>query len=471
LIADSEPYSVWKKMQKKSISFEKLLDIVAFRIITKNLQDCYKVLGCVNSSYVMIPDTFKDYISKPKLNGYQSLHLAIVGPGLVKMEIQIRTEEMNIIAEYGVASHWMYKQNIARESSLKQYNYIKELVLNLQNTDYNLENSKVSTYKIYEDEVFCYTPNGDIINLPNGSSGLDFAFAIHKDVGSKCSGIRINGIFTQFKTKLKSADEVEILMSKTIQIHEDWLNYVVTTKAKQEIRQYIRILRQKELEKIGRKYAENWELEFNIKITDELIEKKITNFNKGKTIEEIYALLAEDKIKKRDFLDILFPELEKRKIKEGLILKKRIKIETNNNLSIKELDRNTAYKYAKCCYPIPPDEIVGVINNGRGITIHKKNCSLLKIIKKERILDLEWNLSSGERYITKILIITKVKDNILTKIVNILTDKKMPLVGINIMNKTDYFYEIEVKTEAKNNEEVENLKSSLRSSQEIIEVE
>lgn len=472
---EKKPYSIWKKMQKKSVSFEKIFDIVAFRIIVDNIADCYKALGFINSNYVMVPDTFKDYISKPKANGYQSLHIVIVGPKYVKMEVQIRTDEMHRIAEYGAASHWMYKQDIKNEKDLEQYNFIKNLVQNLENNnDYNIEKFEDLKYEIHEDEVFCYTPKGNIINLPAGSTGIDFAYAIHRDIGNKCCGVKINGALTQFKTKLQNADEVEILISNKIQVNEDWLNFVKTSKARSEIKSYIRSLRLTELERIGREEIKLLAQELDIDICDSLIQKNIKKFNQGKTVGEVYSLIAEGKIKKKEFLKVLFPKLDKSEFNEKRLNEKLpSKIKMKEKISvcgIKGFEKNIAYKYAKCCYPIPPNEIVGVINSGTGITVHRKNCKLLKTIKNERIIDLEWNKDNKINYVAKLLITIESKSGLLAKIANLCAERKINILSVNTLNDSEFYQEIELKIEVKNEEELENFRASLRGIEGIMDI-
>lgn len=468
------PYSIWKKMKRKSVSFEKLLDIIAFRVIVNDIQECYKVLGCVSTNYIVVPDTFKDYISRPKANGYQSIHIVIIGPKNVKIEIQIRTEDMNRVAEYGIASHWLYKQNLKSDKYLEEYNYLKKLVQNLENNDYSTENFEDLKYEIYEDEIFCYTPLGDIINLPVGSTGIDFAYAIHREVGNNCSGVKINGVLSQFKTPLQSGDEIEILTSKTPQVREEWLSLVKTAKAKAEIKAFIRNSRQKEFEELGRQEIENLAKELNLSINDDLIEKNLQKFNKGKTVTEIYALIAQDKIKKKDFIKTLFPDFEKSKTKEEAFDSKRImKIKmhsTTDQKGIAGLDKNIAYKYAKCCYPVPPEEIVGVVNNGIGITVHRKDCKTLQTIHADRIIDLEWNTGIDTKYVAKINLILDSKPGILAKVVNLCAEKKLNIIGISTVNESDIYQEIELKIEVKDSNELNNFKGSARSIQGVMDI-
>ena len=472
---EKKPYSIWKKMQKKSISFEKLKDIIAFRVIVKNIQDCYKVLGCINSHYIMVPDTFKDYINKPKLNGYQSLHIVVIGPTNIKIEIQIRTEEMDKIAEYALAYHWMYKQSIKKENQLQEYNILKQLIQNIETTDYDTEKFNDLKYEIYEDEIFCYTPKGDIINLQIGSTGLDFAFEIHKEVGLYCSGVKINGVLTQFKKPLSSGDEVEILTSKTPQVNEEWLNYVKTSKARSDIKNYIRKSRQKEFEELGRYEIEAISKELKIKIDDNTIEKKLNNFKfKISNVSNFYVLVAEGKISKSEIINVLFPEYNREEIPTDELIQEKfsnIKFQTNNAIGVQGLDKNVAYKYAKCCYPLPPNQIVGVINSGTGITIHRKDCKILSSITDDRIIDLEWNNNDSASYIAKLNITFESKAGILAKVVNLCAEKKINIITISTKNESSFYQEMELKIEIKNQTTLENFKASIRSLQYVVDVE
>ena len=470
-----KPYSIWKKMQNKSISFDKLKDIIAFRIIVNSLNDCYKVLGCINSNYVMIPDTFKDYISKPKLNGYQSIHMVIVGPKNVKIEIQIRTEEMNKIAEYGIASHWMYKQDINENNNLNEYNILRGLIKNLENHNYKFENFEELKYEIYEDEIFCYTPKGDIINLPVGSTGIDFAYAIHRDIGNKCCGVKINGVLSQLKTELVSGDDVEIITAKSIQVKDEWLKFVKTNKAKNEIKNVINHLRQSELEKIGRIDIKKLSEKFNVNITDDLIEKNMLKFNQCKTLTDVYSLIAQDKLKSKDIIEILFPNIKKENIKEELLEKdKNIQIKVSNHnkntTEIEGLDKNIIYKYAKCCYPIPPDEIVGVVNSGTGITIHKKNCNVLKNITNNRVINLEWDTNKNNRYTKKIIVILDNIPGILAKLASIFAERQINIANLHTISSNNFYQKVEIEIEIENEIELERLKSYAKTVKGIQEI-
>jgi len=255
---EKKPYSIWRKMREKDISFEYLSDIMAFRIIVDDIPTCYKVLGIINSKYKMIPNTFKDYISTPKENGYQSLHTVVIGPQNIKIELQIRTHKMHNIAEFGVASHWLYKHKSKDTKFLKEYKWIRELVTTFEHSKNITKTFKDTKLEVHNDEVFCLTPKGDILNLPKGATVIDFAYEVHSDMGNRCIGGKINGTIVQIKTELSNGDEVEIITSKNSHPSLTWLKFAKTSKTKTEIKHYLRNQKQKEYEKLGRKIIKNY---------------------------------------------------------------------------------------------------------------------------------------------------------------------------------------------------------------------
>ena len=242
---EKTPYSIWKKIEKRSITFEQLSDLMAFRIIVPNLQECYQALGLIHSSYIMIPGRFKDYISRPKTNGYQSLHTTLNGPYNQKIEIQIRTQEMHEICEFGVAAHWHYKQKAKNKTSANlhegtQYSWVRNLLEILEHTDNPDEFLEHTKLEMFNDQVFCFTPKGEVIDLPKHASVLDFAYAIHGEVGNKAVHAKVNGKQEPLKTKLHNGDQVEIITSQQQKPSPSWEKYVITGKAKAQIRKFLR---------------------------------------------------------------------------------------------------------------------------------------------------------------------------------------------------------------------------------------
>jgi GTP diphosphokinase / guanosine-3',5'-bis(diphosphate) 3'-diphosphatase len=480
---EKKPYSIWKKMREKNISFEYLCDIIAFRVIVDDISNCYKVLGIINSKYKMIPNTFKDYISTPKENGYQSLHTVIVGPKNIKLELQIRTQKMHNVAEFGIASHWLYKYNSKDIKFLNKYRWIRELVTTFEHSRDIINTYQNTKLQVYDDEVFCFTPKGDIFNLPKGSTVLDFAYAIHSDIGNKCIGGKINGTIAQIKTELTNGDEIEIITSKNSNPSSAWLHFAKTNKTKSEVKHYLRIKQQKEYEKLGRKIVKSYFESVNLKINDKILEENLSKFSQN-SIEEIYAFVGEGIISRKDVLKKIYPDFIKENNKKELnqkieqkVLHKFNKKQTNkiNEISIEGLIKGMAIKFAKCCFPLPGDNILGVINTGIGVTIHKINCKNIQHIAnlKEKSLPLKWKNNgnlSNEKYISRINIVLKNQPGSLAEIFNLFTEKKINVSNIKTLTKTLDIQEIEMEIEVKNSEHLSDILASSRALQSIYSI-
>ena len=280
---EKKPFSIWKKMESKNVGFEQLSDIMAFRIIVADVPACYHALGVIHANWHTVPGHFKDYISTPKANGYNSLHTAIIGPARERVEIQIRTQVMHQIAEYGLAAHWAYKQGSKSEQALKdgrQLKWMRELLDILEhaaNPEEFLENTKL---EMYHDQVFCFTPKGDIIALPRGATPVDFAYAIHSAVGDTCVGAKINGRIVPLKAQLDNGDQVEIITSKTQTPSPSWERFVVTGKARSEIRKFVRTQQRTEYVNLGQAILSKTLKAEQIELDDKLLEPHLARFNK-----------------------------------------------------------------------------------------------------------------------------------------------------------------------------------------------
>ena len=447
---EKKPYSIWIKMKSKNISFYNLHDIMAFRIITKNISECYRALGIINSNYNMIPGSFDDYISNPKENGYKSLHLAIIGPQGNKIEIQIRDKEMHQISEIGIACHWNYKEkNILNSNkNLKseegnQYRWIRELLTlfeNSENASDVLKNHKLSLHK---NEVFCFTPNGDIFNLPHGASVIDFAYAIHSEIGNSCVSAKVNGIIAPLRQNLENGDQVEIITAKNAKPSVNWIQYAITSKAKSSIRNFIKNEKYNEYNVLGKailqKFFASKDLDFNEKI----LEKALTFYNK-KNLSDLFFKIADGTISRQEILKIVYPDyIEESKVPKNLFDKK---INSKYSLPIEGLIDGMVIKYAGCCNPIPGDRIVGVINTGSGVTIHNQICNNLKhlALNTQRILDVCWKSDSeigDESYNAQIRVIVENRSGALAEITSVIAKKKMNINHIKTTNRSsDIFY-------------------------------
>ena len=287
---EKAPYSIWRKMQLKNASFEQLSDIMAFRICVEDIGACYQALGAIHSKYHMVPRRFKDYISTPKPNGYQSIHTGIIGPENTRIEIQIRTNEMHEINEKGVAAHWAYKQG--QKVAGRSFRWIRELLEILeqaQNPDEFLENTKL---EMYNDQVFCFTPKGDLIGLPFGSTPVDFAYAVHSSVGDRCVGAKINGEIKPLRSVLQNGDQVEVLTSKAQHPSTEWERFVVTGKAKAAIRRYVRACKREQFISLGKDILEKLFKQENLEFSEKGIYGTLTQFD-CESLEDLYAKVGE----------------------------------------------------------------------------------------------------------------------------------------------------------------------------------
>lgn len=481
---EKKPYSIWLKMKRQNIGFHNLHDIMAFRIVVKNVGECYRALGIVNSSFNMIPSTFKDYISTPKDNGYQSLHLAILGPFNKKIEIQIRDISMHEISELGVAAHWNYKEKINKKTKNKiaivgkendQYRWIRELINLFENSESASEVLKNNKLSMHHDEVFCFTPNGDIFNLPLGSTIIDFAYAVHSEVGNRCISAKVNGAIAPLRQRLENGDQVEILTAKNAKPSPNWLQFASTSKAKTAIRNFIRNEKYSEYSVLGKAILQKFFLSKNVEFSEAILEKSLNKFAKKNTADLCFKV-ADGTISRHDVFKIIYPdyENENKHLKNPKNQNKSNK--KNHSLPIDGLVDGMAIRYAGCCSPIPGDSIVGIINTGTGVTIHNQMCLNLKnlALNPQRVLDVCWKSDDkigDETYSSQIRVVVENKSGALADITNIIAKKKMNIGHIKTTNRCADTFEVVINIDVKSVEHLEEMLSALRMSKKTIEVE
>ncbi len=478
---EKKPYSIWLKMKKQNVAFHHLHDIIAFRIVVDDLAQCYRVLGIINSNYNMIPGTFKDYISTPKENGYKSLHLAILGPMNKKIEIQIRDQKMHEIADLGVAAHWHYKEqnnskykrNLSSENH--QYLWINELVALFENSEFASDALKQHKLEMHKNEVFCFTPNGDIFNLPIGATVIDFAYAIHSQVGNNCVSAKVNGVITPLRQKLENGDQVEILTSKNSKPSPNWLQFVTTSKAKYAIKSFIKTEKFTEYSALGKAILNKFFASKNLEITEKMLEKILPNFRR-KTVADLYVKIADGSLARADVLKFLYPDFKEDSKQLSQIKTQEKKKKSSHAIPIEGLVSGMAIHYAGCCIPIPGDLIVGVINTGTGVTIHAQNCHNLKNIalNPQRIVDVCWKSDDeigDDLYSSRVKIIVHNQSGSLADVSSIIASKKINITGIKTTNRSTDHIEFIIDIEVKNLENLEEIISSLRISKKILEVQ
>ncbi|MGB1156026.1 MAG: RelA/SpoT family protein, partial [Alphaproteobacteria bacterium] len=382
------PYSIWKKMQTKDLDLGQLSDIVAFRVIVPTLGDCYAALGALHAKYSHRMGRYKDYISTPKPNGYQSIHTVVIGPENQSIEVQIRSQDMHRRAELGLAAHWAYKDGTvaADLASGDNYNWVKQLIDLLEQSEDPqefLDNTKID---LFQNQVFCFTPRGHLISLPGDATVVDFAYAVHSDVGNTCVGARINGKIRPLHTVLRNGDQVDILRSKNAAPNPEWLNIVVSAKARASIRRYIRNAERDQHVALGRQilaraYRMN-EVEAKEKALDDIASK--WRLEDG---EDVLAQVGAGLIPAGDVVRTLFPGIAREnsaRSKEQRVLDRLKAGETierghadPSKVELKGLIKGMAVHFARCCHPLPGERIVGIVATGKGITIHTIDCDNL----------------------------------------------------------------------------------------------
>lgn len=470
-----KPYSILQKMQKRNIGFYNINDIMAFRVIVGSLPECYAALGVVNSSYNMIPQSFKDYISTPKENGYRSLHLAILGPFNKKIEIQIRDKKMHEVAELGLAAHWNYKEKKASgKKDVEKYRWIRELVALFENTDNPSEVLINNKFNLNQDQVFCFTPNGDIFNLPFGSTAIDFAYAIHSEIGNSCISAKINGIMVPLRQKLENGDQVEIVTSKNGKPSSNWLQFAFTSKAKAAIKNFIRSEKHEEYSNLGKAILQKFFTARELEISDKILEKTLINFHK-KTVADLYIKVAEGIISRQEVLKVVYPNFKEEVSKKTKVPKKK-KEKDSYVMPIDGLVNGMAMSYAGCCHPIPGDGIVGIINTGTGVTIHNQTCYQLKniAVAPQRILDVCWKIPDGsddKTYSSKVRIMASNSSGSLADVTAIIAKKKININNIKIVSRLADYYEFNIDVDVKSLDHLEDLIAALRISNKVSEVE
>ena len=481
---EKKPYSIWMKMKKQNIGFHHLYDIMAFRIVVKDIGECYRVLGLINSSYNMIPGTFKDYISTPKENGYKSLHLAILGPFNKKIEIQIRDHEMHEVAEIGIASHWRYKEKHSKDekvisSRLKaendQYNWIRELISLFEHSENSTEILKQYKISMHKNEVFCFTPSGDIFNLPFGSTVIDFAYAVHSEVGNKCVSAKINGIMSPLRQKLENGDQVEISTNKNAKPSLNWLQFVVTSKAKYGIKTFLRNEKFDEYNALGRAILTKFFATKNLEISERILEKALPILGR-KAVADLYVKVAEGIISRHDVLKATYPDFKEEHKQPKAAISSEKKEKSGNSIPIKGLVNGMAMRYGGCCAPIPGDPIIGVIHTGVGVTIHSQTCRNLKnlALNSQAILDVCWKDEDeigDESYSSRVRVVIENKSGSLADITSMIAKKKVNISNIKITNRSADYLELMIDVEVKSVDHLEEILASLRVSKKIIEVQ
>jgi guanosine-3',5'-bis(diphosphate) 3'-pyrophosphohydrolase len=468
---EKSPYSIWRKMQRKNIGFEQLSDIMAFRIVVDTLEECYQALGVIHSHYPVVPGRFKDYISTPKPNGYRSLHTGVIGPERQRIEIQIRTREMHEVSELGVAAHWSYKQDAVRTEGT-QYRWLRELLDILEHAsspEEFLENTKL---EMYQDQVFCFTPKGDLIALPRGATPVDFAYAVHSQVGDTCVGAKINGRIVPLRTALSNGDQVEIITSKAQTPSPTWERFVVTGKARARIRRFVRAQQRAQYMDLGKEILIKAFRHDNLDFSEKALEPVLKNFS-AQSVEDLYAAVGEGLVTKGEVVNAVQPNRPEPKTGKVVPLPRSRK-PSDNAVPIRGLIPGMALHFAGCCHPLPGDRIVGIVTTGKGVTIHTIDCETLESFADtpERWLDVAWdNEDATGGHVGRISVTLGNEPGSLASLTTVIGKNNGNITNLKITNRSQDFFEILVDIEVQDVKHLSNLIAALRATPVINSVE
>ncbi len=477
---EKSPYSIWRKMQRKNVGFEQLSDIMAFRVVVPSVPDCYRALGILHGRYKLVPGRFKDYLSTPKPNGYRSLHTSVIGPEQQRIEIQIRTRDMHDVAEFGVAAHWSYKDGRPATEEGNSYRWLRELLELLENASDPQEFLEHTKLELFQDQVFCFTPKGALIGLPRGATIVDFAYAVHSEVGDRCVGGKVNGRMMPLRTQLANGDQVDVITSKAQTPSPLWERFVVTGKARARIRRFIRSQQRSQFAALGRSMLQKAFQAEGYEFADKAVDNVLRAF-KCQGAEDLYALIGAGETTERQVLEAIFPGSRPTpaegppRAATGGRRPRATKPVTSGGVPIRGLIPGMAVHYAECCHPLPGDRIVGIVVSGRGLVIHTIDCDALSELgeQPERWIDVAWDPGSGPAGPTvgRIHLVVANEPGSLGALSTVIAKNDGNISNLKIVNRTAQFWEMTIDIEVRNVKHLTNVIAALRATPSINAVE
>ena len=442
-------YSIYRKMTQEALNIDDIYDIIAFRVVVNNIKECYEALGIVHAFFKPIPGKFSDYIALPKANMYQSLHTKIIGPYGEKIEVQIRTHEMHKIAEEGIAAHWKYKEGKVFDAKEdKIFAWLRRIIEWQHELKDNKEFMEIFKIDLFSDEVYVFTPKGDVRDLPKGATPIDFAYAIHSDLGHRCVGAKVNGKLVPLRYVLKSGDIVEIQTNPSHKPSKDWLNFVVTSKAKTKIRQWIKTEQREQSIELGKALLDKELVKHDKNLAKLLKSGELQTISKEfsfETVEDLFASVGYGLYTPLQVLGKTIPESEKPSKLKTLI--SSFKKGRDSSIKVQGID-GLVVRFAKCCNPIPGDKIFGFITRGRGLTIHVADCSNVHTYDEQRKVEVSWQLNKDTTYPVRLKIIGSDRKGLLSDISSVMASNKANIISAQAMTYPDRsaagMYEIEI---------------------------
>ncbi|HMA85476.1 MAG TPA: bifunctional (p)ppGpp synthetase/guanosine-3',5'-bis(diphosphate) 3'-pyrophosphohydrolase [Desulfosalsimonadaceae bacterium] len=438
-------YSIYQKMLSQDLSFEEVYDIIAFRLIMDSIPQCYEALGIIHANWRPVPTKFKDYIGFPKPNGYKSLHTTVIGPYGERMELQIRTEEMDRVANSGIAAHWSYKEGrVTDKESISSFEWIQNLVENHRDNygdpDEFLENVRID---LFPAEVYVFTPQGEVKNLSRGATPIDFAYLIHTEVGHQCTGAKVNGRLVPLQYELKTGDIVEIVTTKGHQPSKDWLNYVKTGKARSRIRQWIKRQEKERSITLGREMCEKafrkYRLNFHEKLNSPGMQAVANEFN-FKTVDDLIANVGYGKITPLQIIRRLTegdkPKKEETLIDRFISRRRDRKKRDEQGVVVDGMD-DILIRFGQCCQPVPGDPIIGYITHGSGVTVHRKGCVNAMKMNPEREIKVEWRKDSEGSFPVKLKCRARDRRGLLAEITSVISQADANIIDVQLESLPD----------------------------------
>jgi GTP pyrophosphokinase len=471
-------YGIHQKMMAQQVSFEDVYDILGFRIILDTVQQCYEVLGVMHSIWKPIPKRFKDYIGIPKHNMYQSLHTTVIGPFGERVELQIRTREMEYVARDGIAAHWQYKEGGTIDENTGQvFAWLRKLVEEqkyVRNPDEFMETVRI---ELFPEEVYVFTPQGDVLSLPKGANPVDFAYAIHSEVGNQCMGAKVNGRMVQLKYELKTGERIEIITSPNHRPSKDWLSFVKTARARSRIRQHIRAEERKQSLALGHEMCEKvfrkYHLSLNKYLKSGEIEKAVEELG-YKTADDLIAGVGYGKATPLQVVRYFAPKAELREPKESIVgkLKERVrgkKRKPKSGILVKGLD-DILIRYGKCCNPLPGDPVVGYITRGQGVTVHRTICPHALNMDPARQIGLEWAPETDELYSVRIHVFCHDRMGLLANITAALSEAAANILDAAVKTRGDKRADCYFTLSVSGAEHLDNIIKSVKRIRHVIKV-
>ncbi|MCG8443972.1 MAG: RelA/SpoT family protein, partial [Caulobacterales bacterium] len=478
---EKRAYSIWRKLQRRGIDFDDLADVYGFRVIVETVQDCYRALGVAHAAWRCVPERFKDFISTPKPNNYRSIHTTVVGPDNRRVELQIRTEMMELVAETGVAAHWRYKDQsygydpeAARAAGVDPLARLRPLVEILEHggdPDEFLEHAKL---EMFSDQVFAFTPKGDVVALPLGATPVDFAYAVHTNVGDTCVGVKINGRQRPLRTQLRNGDVIEIVRSRTPAPPPDWEEIAVTGRARSAIRRLIRRARREELARVGRAIVEHAFAREGLDVARAQLGDALARLEIPDE-EELYAEVGRGRLTARQILNAVFPGRDMTSDDDGpreLIEDSKARLYVRGH----GLTAGVSLHFATCCSPLPGDRIVGILGDDAGVVVHSIDCDRLEEFEdeQERWLDLGWTAQARDEHAVSVGRVVATVENAkgaLAEITGAVSRSNGNIVGLRIVRRAPDFFEMAFDVEVTDARHLSYIVAAMRACSPVVSAE